>query len=59
MGKSGSIGESCSSLGASSLKNFSAVSSRHSLSETVLNLSRSLLRLVGSFHEWHLLHIIR
>ena len=51
-----SIGELSSSLGASSLKNFSAVSSRHSLSETVLHLSLSLLRLVGSFHEWHLLY---
>ena len=50
-----SIGESCSSLGASSLKNFSAVGSCHSLSETVLHLSLSLLGLVGSFHEWHLL----
>ena len=49
----------CSSLGASSLKNFSAVCSSHSLSETVLHLSLSFLRLVGSFHEWHLLYSFR
>ena len=53
------VGKSCSSLGASSLKNLSAVGSRHSLSETVLHLSLSLLRLVGSFHEWHLLYSFR
>ena len=49
------IGELSSSLGASSLKNFSTVSGRHSLSETVFLVSLSLLRLIGSLHDKHLL----
>ena len=46
----GSIGQSLSALSASSLKNVSAVSSSHSLSEAMLLLSLSLLRLVSSEH---------
>ena len=46
----GSIGQSLSALSASSLKNVSAVSGSHSLSEAVLLLSLSLLRLVSSEH---------
>ena len=49
------IGELSSSLGASSLKNFSTVSGRHSLSETVFLVSLSLLRLICSLHDKHLL----
>ena len=49
------IGELSSTLGASSLKNLSAVSSCHSLSETVLFFSLSLLGLVCSLHDSHLL----
>ena len=45
------VGELSSSLGASSLKNFSTVSGCHSLSEAVLLLSLSLLRLIGSLHD--------
>ena len=51
------IGELSSSLGASSLKNFSTVSGRHSLSETVFLVSLSLLRLIGSLHDKHLLRL--
>ena len=50
-----SIGETSSSLGASSLQNFSAVSSSHSFSETVFLVSLSLLGLIGSLHDLHLL----
>ena len=46
-----SIGELSSSLGASSLKNFSAVSGRHSLSEAMFLFSLSLLRLICSLHD--------
>ena len=53
------IGELSSTLGASSLKNFSAVSGSHSLSETVLFFSLSLLGLVCSLHDSHLLVKIR
>ena len=49
------IGELSSSLGASSLKNFSTVSGCHSLSETMFLVSLSLLRLIGSLHDKHLL----
>ena len=50
------VGKSCSSLGASSLKNLSAVGSCHSLSKAVLHFALSFLRLVCSLHEWHLLY---
>ena len=46
-----SIGELSSSLGASSLKNFSAVSGCHSLSEAVFLFSLSFLRLICSLHD--------
>lgn len=46
-----SVGESCSTLGASSFKNFSAVRGCHSFSETVFLFSLSLLGLVCSFHR--------
>ena len=49
------VGELSSSLGASSLKNFSAVSGSHSFSETMLFFSLSLLGLVCSLHDSHLL----
>ena len=49
------IGELSSSLGASSLKNFSTVSGCHSFSETMFLFSLSLLRLIGSLHDSHLL----
>ena len=55
----GSIGQSRSALSASSLKNVSAVSSSHSLSEAMLLLSLSLLRLVSSEHYLHLLDVYR
>ena len=45
-----SIGELSSALCASSLKNFSAVSGCHSLSEAMLLFSLSLLGLVRSLH---------
>ena len=45
------IGELSSTLGASSLKNFSAVSGCHSFSETVFLFSLSLLRLICSLHS--------
>ena len=44
------IGKLSSTLGASSLENFSTVSGRHSFSETVFLFSLSFLRLIGSFH---------
>ena len=44
------VGELSSSLGASSLKNFSTVSGCHSLSETVFLFSLSLLGLICSLH---------
>ena len=46
-----SIGELSSTLGASSLKNFSTVSGCHSFSETVFLFSLSFLRLIGSLHD--------
>ena len=46
-----SIGEASSTLGASSLKNFSAVSGCHSLSEAMFLFSLSLLRLICSLHD--------
>ena len=52
-----SIGETGSSLGASSLQNFSAVSSSHSFSETVFLVSLSFLRLICSLHDLHLLRL--
>ena len=45
------VGEASSSLGASSLKNFSTVSGCHSLSEAMFLFSLSLLRLIRSFHD--------
>ena len=45
------VGELSSTLGASSLKNFSTVSGCHSFSETMFLFSLSLLRLIGSFHD--------
>ena len=51
------IGELSSSLCASSLKNLSTVSGSHSLSEAVLLVSLSLLRLICSLHNKHLLLI--
>ena len=49
------IGKTSSTLGASSFKNFSTVSCSHSLSETVFLFSLSLLGLLGSLHDLHLL----
>ena len=46
-----SIGELSSTLGASSLKNFSAVCGCHSFSEAMLLFSLSLLRLICSLHR--------
>jgi hypothetical protein len=51
------ISQSFSAFSASSLKNVSAVSSSHSLSETVLFFSLSFLRLICSEHYCHLLGI--
>ena len=51
------ISQSFSAFCASSLKNVSAVSSSHSLSETVLFFSLSFLRLICSEHYCHLLEI--
>ena len=45
------IGEASSTLGASSLKNFSTVSGCHSLSEAMFLFSLSLLRLICSLHD--------
>jgi hypothetical protein len=45
-----SVGESLSSLGASSLENVSAISRLHSLAEAVLNLSLALFGLISSEH---------
>ena len=45
------IGEASSTLGASSLKNFSAVSCCHSFSEAVFLFSLSFLRLICSLHD--------
>ncbi len=50
-----SVGKTSSTLGASSLKNFSAVGCSHSFSETVFLVSLSFLRLVCSLHDLHLL----
>ena len=50
-----SVGKTSSTLGASSLENFSTVSGCHSFSETVFLFSLSFLRLIGSFHDLHLL----
>ena len=44
------VGKTSSSLGASSLKNLSAVSRSHSLSEAVNLFSLSFLRLIRSLH---------
>ena len=45
------IGELCSTFGASSLQNFSAVCSSHSFTETVFLFSLTLFGLVGSKHN--------
>ena len=50
-----SVCQSLSALCTTSLQNVSAVSSLHSLSETVLLLSLTLFRLISSKHVWHLL----
>ena len=49
------ISQSFSAFSASSLKNVSAVSCSHSLSESVLFFSLSFLRLICSEHYCHLL----
>ena len=49
------IGETSSTLGASSLENFSTISCSHSFSEAMFLFSLSFLRLVCSFHDLHLL----
>ena len=49
------VGELSSTLGASSLKNFSAVSGSHSFSKAMFLFSLSFLRLVCSLHDSHLL----
>ena len=46
------VSKSLSALSASSLEYLSAVSSSHSLSEAMLNLSLALLRLVSSKHSY-------
>ncbi len=51
LSKQESICESCSSFCTSSLEYLSAVSSSHTLSETVLYFSLTLLGLVCSFHS--------
>ena len=51
------ISQSFSAFSASSLKNVSAVSSSHSLSEAVLFFSLSLFRLICSEHYCHLLEL--
>ena len=53
----GSVRQSLSALCASSLEDVSAVGSLHSLAEAVLFLSLTLLRLVSSEHDWHLLKV--
>ena len=50
-----SIGQSFSALCTSSLEYVSAVSSLHSLSETVFLFSLTLFRLISSEHRLHLL----
>ena len=50
------VGESDSAFRASSLQNFSAVGSFHSLPETVFDFSLTLFRLVRSKHALHLLN---
>ena len=45
------VGELSSTLGASSLENFSTVSRSHSFSEAVFLHSLSFLRLIRSFHD--------
>jgi hypothetical protein len=49
-GRAGLVGESLSSLCTSSLENVSAVSSLHSLAETMFLFSLALFRLIGSEH---------
>ena len=45
------IGQTGSTLGASSLKNFSTVRGSHSFSETVFLVSLSFLGLISSLHR--------
>ena len=52
------IGQSFSAFCTSSLEYVSSVGSSHSLSETVLFLSLTLLRLVSSKHFVHLLKFV-
>ncbi len=52
------IGETSSTLGASSLKNFSTVCCSHSFSKAMFLFSLSLLRLICSFHDLHLLVVL-
>ena len=49
------VGQSLSALGTSSLENFATVRGLHSLSEAMLLLSLTLLRLVSSEHFGYLL----
>ena len=49
------VGQSFSAFSTSSLEYVSSVGSSHSLSETVLFLSLTLFRLIGSKHFVHLL----
>ena len=49
------VGQSLSALGTSSLENFATIRGLHSLSEAMLLLSLTLLRLVGSEHFGYLL----
>jgi hypothetical protein len=46
------VGQSLSALCTSSLENVATVSGLHSLSEAMLLLSLTLLRLVSSEHNW-------
>ena len=50
-----SVGQSLSALGTSSLENVATIRGLHSLSEAMLLLSLTLLRLVGSEHFGYLL----
>jgi len=49
------VGKTSSTLGASSFKNLSAVCGSHSFSEAMLFASLSLLGLICSLHDLHLL----
>ena len=53
------VSKSCTALSASSLEDLSAVSSCHSLSETVFLASLSLLRLICSEHNHTSFYIVK